>query len=186
MGTRHLVGFTVDGETKAMYGQFDGYPGFVGLKVLSFCKGLGGSLGEVADKVRALRVVEESDEPSSDEAKKLSEFSNDSVSSGNDWYATLRNCQGDPQMILDAGYILNSFPFGYDGLFCEWAYVVDLDFQTLDVYRGFFRDRSPLNGLWDDGPVSPDGYLPVQKIASYSLKDLPLNRTFEELDLIEY
>ena len=30
--------------------------------------------------------------------------------------------------------------FAYDSLFCEWAYVLDLDSEVLEVYRGFQKE----------------------------------------------
>jgi len=185
MGTRHLVGFTAHGETKAMYGQYDGYISGVGQTVLDFCRKGIGSL--TAEKVVKLIVVPADGIPTTDEANALSKYSNANVSAGNDWYATLRECQGDPEAILESGYILDSFDFGFDGIFCEYAYIIDLDKRCLDVYKGFQEKLNGLSGLWNDTSRWEPTYdgkrkLGVQKIASFSLDDLPSDADFLALE----
>jgi hypothetical protein len=163
-----------------MYGQYDGYPSGVGMNVLNFCRqGIGSA---TIEKVINLKVVSESDEPTTEEASALSKYSNGNVSTGSDWYATLRETQGNPEMILESGYILNSFEFGFDGLFCEWGYVLDLDNGNLDVYRGFFQYPSGLSGLWDR-ETEPGSYFPIQKIASFSFDSLPSDEEFLALEV---
>ena len=196
MGTRHLVGFTHNGVTKANYGQYDGYPSGVGSDVLTFAQSLPKRYGEdkvaiingLGTEVDALIVVPESGTPTDAERAKLAEFTDARVSSGDDWYAVLRNCQGDLEAILRSGYILDSFNFGFDGIFCEWAYIIDLDTFRLDVYEGSKNSRGELDGLWDDMEKWPESFdgtnrIGVQKIASYPLDELP---THEELVKLEY
>lgn len=185
MGTRHLVAFTAHGETKAMYGQYDGYISGVGMNVLNFCRqGIGSA---TIEKVINLKVVPANGTPTPEEANALSKYSNDSVSSGDDWYATLRECQGDPALILESGYILDSFDFGFDGIFCEYAYVLDFDKGCLDVYKGFQEKLNGLSGLWNDTSRWEPTYdgtkkLGVQKIASFSFDDLPSDLDFLALE----
>lgn len=189
MGTRHLVGFTHNGVTKANYGQYDGYPSGVGSDVLTFAQSLPKRYGEdkvaiingLGADVDALIVVPESGTPSDAERAKLAEFTDARVSNGDDWYAVLRNCQGDLDAILRAGYILDSFKFGFDSLFCEWAYIIDLDTFRLDVYKGFQKYHNGTDGLWNG--LEDGDYIGVQKIASYPLNELP---THEELVKLEY
>jgi hypothetical protein len=185
MGTRHLVAFTANGKTKAMYGQYDGYISGVGQTVLDFCrKGIG---SDTIEKVTKLIVVPEGAEPTPTQANALSKYSDGRVSTGADWYATLRECQGDPALILESGYILDSFNFGYDGIFCEYAYVLDFDKGCLDVYKGYQDKLNGLNGLWNDTDrwePSHDGSkkFGVQKVASFKFNDLPSDEDFLALE----
>ena len=188
MGTRHLIGFTHNGVTKVNYGQYDGYPSGVGSSVLTFAQRLPERYGEdrvaiingLGTEVDALIVVPESGTPTDAERAKLAEFTDGSVSTGDDWYSVLRNCQGDLDAILRSGYILNSFQFGFDSLFCEWAYIIDLDTFRLDVYKGFQKYHNGTDGLWNG---LPDGdYIGVQKIASYPLDELPTDEHFVKLE----
>jgi hypothetical protein len=183
MGTRHLIGFTHQGITKASYGQYDGYPEGVGMNVLAFARGIkdsyGFSLGSLVD---ALVVVPENGEPTKSQALAIANYSSSDVSTGKDWYSALRGCQGDLDAIIQSGYILDSFEFGKDGLFCEWAYIVDIDNNELHVYAGLLKEPTVLDGLWDGGEVvNGYGYLPIQKIASFSLDNLPTDEAFISL-----
>ena len=45
--------------------------------------------------------------------------------------------QGSLKAYLDAGVMPDNLDFAQDSLFCEWAYVVDLDAGVLEVYKGF-------------------------------------------------
>lgn len=193
MGTRSLIGFTHNGVTKASYNQYDGYPSYMGVQMLTFADTLAERYGN--DKVSIINglgadvdkliVVKEYDSPTDAERVKLAEFSDDGVSTGADWYSTLRNCQGDPDAILRSGYILDSFNFGYDSLFCEWAYIIDLDTFTLDIYQGFRKTPTGLDGLWDDVKANGIDYIGVQKIASFSLDNLPDMELMTSLDSYE-
>src|SRR2546429_2502797 len=55
-------------------------------------------------------------------------------------YTTLfrsRDTQGSIEKMLACGYILDRHDFPLDSLFCEWAYMVDLDLCVFEVYQGF-------------------------------------------------
>lgn len=139
MGTRGLVGFVIDGEVKASYNHFDSYPTGLGCDVVKAV-----NAGIDADKVRALRMVKEDQKPTVDEQANLLKHANLGVSTGNpaEWYVLLRDLQGDLLGTLDAGYMIDSLNFAADSLFCEWGYLVNLDTETVEVYRGFVKDQS--------------------------------------------
>lgn len=48
-------------------------------------------------------------------------------------------------MIMNSDIIglVNSEEFAADSLFCEWAYVIDLDKNTFEVYQGF--NKKPID-----------------------------------------
>jgi hypothetical protein len=169
-----------------MYGQYDGYISGVGVDVLKFVRSM--DAAKVAQQVVSLEIVPEQGNPTPEQAKAVAKYSDGGVSTGVDWYSALRNCQGNPAMILESGYILDSFDFGYDGIFCEYAYVLDFDKGCLDVYKGFQEKLGGLSGLWNDTSRWEPTYdgtkkLGVQKIASFSFDSLPSDEEFLALEV---
>lgn len=146
MGTRGAFGFLVDGETKVMYNHWDSYPDGLGESVLS-------SLADVTDfepvkeAVRAIRLVSEEDAPTADDIEKYADYSDLRVSGQtlDEWYVLLRNVQGSLDAYLSPeplDVMIGAEEFLADSLFCEYAYIVNLDNYTLEFYRGFNKDGS--------------------------------------------
>ena len=59
-------------------------------------------------------------------------------SSKNDYYyyCLTRETQGDLDAIVSLGFMIDSKAFLKDDLMCEWAYIINLDSEKLDVYTG--------------------------------------------------
>jgi hypothetical protein len=172
MGTRGLWGFVIDGETKVTYNHFDSYPGGLGTDLVKALDSW--DPASLLAAARALVMVNEDEKPTPEQQQTLMQHADLNVGSGSpgDWYVLLRETQGDPQATLDAGYMIDSFAFGYDSLFCEWGYVINLDSDgaTFEVYQGF-QNATTDEGLWKDGELD-NGYGPVKLIASIPLSEL--------------
>ena len=78
-----------------------------------------------------------------------------------------------------------------DSIWCEWAYVIDLDKGTFEVYKGFnkqplgkeqrFRYLQDLNlhmDKKDDGTLYHNGYYPVRHLVTFKLNNLPTPHEF--------
>lgn len=179
MGTRGLITFRVNGENKAAYQQWDAYPAGMGTDVLSFLRGK--DLDILRQAAADLKVVSNETPPTPEQIEALKGYANRNVDDKrlDNWYVLLRETQGNPEAILACGYVEDSFAFGHDALFCEWAVVVDLDEGNFDVYSGF--NNGPSVGLWSDQPeqkASSSGYTSVTRIASFPLADLPSDKDF--------
>lgn len=141
MGTRGAYGFVLKGRELATYNHFDSQPQGLGMEVLGF-------LDETTDEelrriAEQILLVDEQAQPTPEQVAACLEWGDTSVSlqSTNDWYCLLRGAQGD----LDAykhglRYMIDNSTFLLNSLFCEWAYLINLDAGVLEVYRGFNQD----------------------------------------------
>lgn len=190
MGTRHLIAVQIDGKYPvAQYGQWDGYPDGQGLKVLTFLR------DEMREdtfqrKVRALHVI--------DDTWKLAQFPG---------ATSLEEVRGEPvaeyfrkypQLSRDAGSkVLAMIQSGDDGmpieteitfagesLMCEWAYVIDFDKRTFEVFKGFNKETLDPSERFASQPT--DDYMPsdgipykqVKHAQTWSLDALPTKEAF--------
>ena len=210
MGTRGFVGFCAEGNETIVYNQFDSYPSGIGLDVLEFARTV--NTWEVSDpwevvKNQAARLIHVSDDvpPTEEDVITLAPWTNLNVStrSTDDWYCLTRETHGNPGAILACGYADHAPEWPYDSLFCEWGYLLDLDFYKLEVYQGFqtqnhtegrFGQRHSValdihnegteNYLADLVPVKlfQNEYRPVKLIASYPVTELPTREEFLALE----
>jgi hypothetical protein len=152
MGTRGFAGFKLDGQIISAYAQYDTYPSGVGTDVLEFAR-IAASTVEGREtlraRVRSLTKVAEDGTPTTAQAEELAKY-HQAVSTGTDWYATLRACQGRLDLILESGYIANRTDI-FDE---EYSWILDLDEARLYGYAGAYE------------------------IASYGLEALPSDEEF--------
>jgi len=170
MGTRGLIGVVVDEQFKvAKYNQFDSYPSILGAHLLEFLSST--DLEEFKARCRELRFYTN---------KELAEIEND-----RNWL------QNYPHLSRDAIYdgylegiydgeirvVCDNSTFVADSLFCEWAYIIDLDKGTFEVYKGFNTRPLGKKQRFYNMPVrdkqSETTYYPVRLVKKYKLDDLP-------------
>lgn len=130
MSTRGLVALKADGVTKTSYNHSDSYPSWLGVRVVEQVETLFATytVDELKQKVAKLRMVKESGKPSAADRTKYAKYAQ-SVSTGSDWYATLRSLQGDVIGMLDEGIMVDGSNSG-DWQYC---YLIDLDAMELVV-----------------------------------------------------
>lgn len=193
MGTRGGFGFRVDGVDKIGYNQYDSYPSVGGLNTL---EGLRAMLAErgtegMRELVRAVRLVTNDSKPTKEDVQKLAAVTDLGVSeqSTDDWYCLTRMTHGDIKAMAECGYILDSADFLNDSLFCEWAWIVNLDERTLECYRGF-QKRKHDKGRYGPLVVKPADWKPKYKgdtfwypvalVQSWGFEDLPTDEQFQK------
>jgi hypothetical protein len=178
MGTRGFVSFVADGQTKTAYNHCDSYPSGLGIDMLVWLRMVDADAAR--ERAIALRVVQSDSKPTGAEVESLKRYANIEVGEQGDqisWYQVLRETQGAPGAMLDAGVIQDASNFPADSLWAEWGYVVDFDAKVFEVYEGFQHDAHG-EGRFADMPRVNDNYAPVRLVASWSLSDLPDNDTF--------
>lgn len=211
MGTRNLTMVISGKQTKvAQYGQWDGYLEGQGQTILKFLRRV--NLPKFKEKVNTLQFATD------DDLKVINGYieKRAAVNSWNVYEAwgkyayfsrdmggkILTAIMGNPVKMneglneykeheFSVKLVQDSSTFAADSLFCEWAYVIDLDKGTFEVFKGFnktplgkdqrFRYMQDLNWHMDkkeDGTLSFNGYYPVRHLATFKLKDLPTPQEF--------
>jgi hypothetical protein len=183
MGTRGAWGFRIGGQDKVTYNHFDSYPEGLGDDLIAALRTRAPKRGEGVRWITALRqeaerirMTDGKGAPSREERERLHEFLDTGVSSQSemDWYCLLRRTQGHLENTLAAGVMIDSQDFLRDSLWCEWAYIINLDDETLEVYRGFQKSPHQL-GRYSRLPKTKESgnYYPVALVAAFPLNRLP-------------
>lgn len=170
MGTRSSIGVHVNGKDKLTYNQYDGYPTGVGKDVFKQVCDLIQSEGW--DKVKKmavkLRQVKSNRKFTAKQKEKYGQYW-EQVSTGTDMYSLLRGLQGELGLMLKEGIMTESNAFICDSLYCEWAYILNVDEKTFEIYQGF--QHSAPNGRYKDVPPDENGYYACTLIYTIRLSD---------------
>jgi len=162
MGTRGVIGTLYKGALHASYQQFDTYPTSTGADLQKEMQENLEAIGANADPedifaylaqlVEGMTYVKASEKPTREQADKYGMFLNKGVSTGDDWYAQLREQQGSLMKRLNAGIATEDTTFLKDSLFCEWAYIFDLDAKKVLILRGF---NTREDAQWEHARLTP-------------------------------
>lgn len=170
MGTRGAIGFRIDGQDKVTYNHFDSYPNGLGCTVIETVRTWGDD--DLGGAARRVIMVDADSKPSPLEMSRYFPLANLGVSTGSvtEWYCLLREIQGELAPYIDGtvDHMIDSRGFLGDSLFCEWAYIVNMDERTVEVYQGFNKNpQAP--GRYANAPVDSMGYCGVALIATLPL-----------------
>lgn len=186
MGTRNLTAVYVDGMYKiAQYGQWDGYPEGQGMTCLDFAKKFLSNKTDreaFADKVRACRFITEVEVEQRNAMIQSGQVKNWTKV----WPELSRDtCANILEMVArsENGLVLhNNLEFAADSLFCEWAWVIDLDAGTFEGYRGFnqTQELTAEDRFYFLVEKQRGDYKAVTLAAKWSLDELPEKDAFLE------
>ena len=202
MGTRNLTIVQLDGEYKvAQYCQWDGYPEGQGKTVLHFLR----DYCDLSIFKQKISLIEEANAEyikdlwTKEGADPISDMVSLDISDKfKKKYPHFHRDRGAKilQMIYDdeVSLIQKDLSFAADSLFCEFAYVIDLDKDRLEVYKGF--NEEPLSEDERFAFLTPkeykgdNKYFPIKLAKSYDLKKLPTDEQFikdleEDEELLE-
>lgn len=186
MGTRNLTMVISGGETKvAQYGQLDGYPGGVGSSILEFLKKA--DLDKFKEQLKSINWLTKEQIDTVNATKNwdeiypyLSRDAADDVLGAIHYGKMTVRVPGSytERKEIDVSVIglQDASNFGGDSLFCEWAYVIDLDNMKFEVYEGFNKEPVPETNRFygmDEGE-----YKPVKLIQTFDLNNLPDDNEF--------
>ena len=173
MGTRGAYGYRIDGQDKVTYNHFDSYPDVLGANTLAYTMLAGyDSMRRVANRIT---LVNGDERPEKELVERYKSYADLEVSSGslNDWYCLLRKTQGTLCPYHDdLEHMIDSHGFLADSLFCEWAYIINLDAKQFEVYRGFNTDTEAAGRYASLNCDRANGYFGVKLIATAPLEGL--------------
>jgi len=176
MGTRHLTAVFLDGKYHvAQYGQWDGYPEGAGQNCLNFARAIAekSARAKFADKVRKCSWATQ-------------KYINNKTSHENwqkDYPELSRDTGSDILKIINDSdrkiKLVNELEFAADGVFCEWAWVIDLDSNTFEGFKGL--NNQPLSKgdrfkFLETG--DKEEFYPARLITKWELDNLPTDEEF--------
>jgi len=177
MSTRGAYGYRIDGKDKIGYNHFDSYPAYLGIKIMEFIKETPDD--KLKEFAKNLRLVNNDIPITTKDIQEYNKYCNLEVNDGDlSWYSLLREAQGD----LSAPATEDSADFLEDSLFCEWAYIVNIDTGKLEIYRGHNQEPSANHGRYANIEYD-NGYYGVKLIKEIPFDEIrKLNDTqMEEL-----
>ena len=170
MSTNGAYGFRINGQDKVTYNHGDSYPSGLGTNVIQFIKR--NTIEHLKLIALGLRMVDEDSWPSTDELEKFQAFRNENVTSRG-WYQLLRYAQGDFEALENGlDVMIDRADFLSDSLFCEWAYIINLDDAALEIYKGFNKDRSAPGRYAITGHDDDSGYAGVALVKTIPLSEI--------------
>jgi hypothetical protein len=194
MGTRHLTIVVSNNEYKvAQYGQWDGYPTGQGADIAKFIMAnlqTPDGVASFKNKVDACRFGSNEEIVALQSTFKRDGFADD------DYKAFERLIKEYPEYSRDTGsqildlisnsvkprMLQNSIEFANDSLFCEWAWLLNLDNNTLEVYKGFNKRKlGKTQRFHSDAQPDEDKYYPVRLFETIKFDDITAT-TMDELD----
>lgn len=204
MGTRHLVAVVKDGDFKvAQYGQWDGYPSGQGKTILAFLSQLqaDGKMDAFHDAIDRCYFMGEAERKrindefgkqmaALDKHKSYEPAGRAAINAEYRREGSFTHLSRDVGgQILDVILqrpdaklgLIDTRGFAGDSLFCEWAYVVDLDECSFEVYKGFSNEPTPPESRFPSGAAwleKTDNYEPVKLVKTYHLRSLPTEEAF--------
>lgn len=181
------MGVRIDGVDKITYNHCDSYPESLGEDMVRAVREMleDHGLEWLRTRARALRLVKADDPVTPQDIERLRGFADIGVASQRltDWYCLLRGTQGELDATLDAGIMIDNHDFMRDSVFCEYAYIVNLDTCEFEVYRGFQGKPHDKGRYADLEPCDAelrkargiDLYYPVALVSAFPLELIPGN-----------
>jgi hypothetical protein len=187
MGTRNLICVVSDDQYKvAQYCQWDGYLTGQGHTICDFIQ-------NTLDKEKFKQALNECEFITQEELHKRSiecgaterGFTLEAWNTWKSFYPELCRDTGADilSLIQDQGKrkLYNQLNFAGNSLFCEWAYVIDLDNEILEIYKGFNQDQLNESERFKDLECPNLDYKQVKFLASFPFKEA----TRENLSILD-
>lgn len=178
MGTRGAYGFRFEGKDKVTYNHWDSYPAVLGEKIIKMCNEH--TVEELQELFKKIRLVKNDEAPTPEDEQIFEALLEDGIGYREDYYSLLRGLQGQPEQLFNYPIMTDDNYFLDDSLFCEWAYIINLDNKTLEVYEGFTKKSWGAKGRYAKrkDPYDADGtkYYGVRLTHIFTLPEYSVDR----------
>ena len=178
MSTRGLIGFRINDADKLAYNHTDSHPDTLGLRVLKELHAVD-DWDAVRQRINSLHSIPESrrlnEHSSMAETEIRRHFQNlEHKGKPQDFYDLYQPLQGTLKPYLEGKlmFMPDASDFIYDSLFCEWAYIVNLDSKHFEIWKGLQTKPSQEDNRYGN-EMDRIGYYPCSKLIGYELTNLP-------------
>ena len=182
MSTRGAIGFRLNKQDKVTYNHSSSYPEYLGRNVLEFIQGE--TLESLTTIAQSIVLVNEEEKPTAEQINECQQWANLGVGnqSVDDWYCLLRGTQGNLSVYKTGlKYMIDSSGFLINSLFCEYAYIINLNNNTLEFYTGYNKKARKSKGRYaKKGYDDNSGYYGVVLVEKFPLETV-MGATSEQL-----
>lgn len=176
MSTNGALGFRINKQDKIMYNHDDSYPFGLGQDVMDFIRSY--NVQDIAKTASRIKMIHSQSTPTEKQIKQCQPWLVSSVSKNDnpDWYSLLRGAQGNLGAYMKGlPYMKDSQTFLHNSLYCEYAYIINLDKNELEFYYGFNKKNRKTKGRYANkhrqGDKTPE-YYGVVLIMTINLQDI--------------
>lgn len=174
MGTRGFYGLcnADHSEIKGSYNHYDSYPTCLGRAIVR-------DVAKVKPTPHTLKECEQYPANDDKAPRPLVERVH-AITGGTDgglgpdrahgYYGLMRDLQGELAKNVQARAFCGDAEFMRESLFCEWAYLYNVDTRKLEVYRGFNQNRDAVPA-WQRVKPDCDGYYACRLVGEISLEE---------------
>ena len=185
MSTRGAIGFRKNNSDKLTYNHYDSYPSGLGEEIVDFIKNTSiEEMNKLFDELKLINL-------DYDMQKGCLKLNQQEIDILKFFIADERQIYGLNDCIEEYLYRLNNNPLFYykhessikemvdnnsfikDSLFCEYGYIINLDTNKLEIWKGFQKKPDSNNRY---GVENVDGYYPCKMIKEISFSYIKTNR----------
>lgn len=190
MTTRGLFGFRIEDTDKLAYNHTDSTPDMLGLRILNELRAVD-DWDIVRQRIDDLHTLPEErllgEHTSMAEAEVRRHFPNlECRVAPRNIYDLYQPLQGTlrPYLNGELMFMPNASDFIHNSLHCSWAYIINLDTEEFEVWKGNQREPDSEDNRLVAEPnrygTEPDrmGYYPCAMVKQYDLSDLPNHGLF--------
>ena len=165
----------IENATKVTLNNLDAYPEFLGHDVVTFVKS--SSLKQLNEIFDTIILTNHHDNPTKQQLKECKKITGLKVSKKTHytWQYVLEDSQGKPNLYKKGlKYMLNAKNFTTDNFRYDWAYIINLDENILEIYKGGNK-KAPRSCSRYTTTIPKEGFYSCEIVTAFPLEKIPDN-----------